>query len=334
MVYEDLKILAKSYRPAEPQELPKLAAKYNRRQEREVLELAALASDISVDDVANLGLEPERNPQLIEAVRLLKVNLDDFGSASAESQEGQINRVKGKYFEVLVRDKLNYGESVGDIQLEPGQTATLAESENQPGWDLRIEDANGEVVEELQLKATDNMSYVKQALEKHPEIKVVVPTELDDEASLRDNVIASEVSNKALKYTTDQQLGELSEGTLKNLADNTAEFALDVIPWASAAIIIGSEGGKKLLSRSAFREALRATQRSKGRLLRAGAYSTVRTVLMFTPAGPVAVPTTMALRITEGRFRTLSAAGEHVEQKTQEIRMELERPKSGAGEAV
>lgn len=115
MAYEDLKVLVKSYRPAGHQELQKLSAKYSRRQEPKVLELAALASDISVDDVVNLGLEPEANPKLSEAVRLLKINLDDFGNASAGSQEGQINGVKGKYFEVLVRDKLNNGERVGHV---------------------------------------------------------------------------------------------------------------------------------------------------------------------------------------------------------------------------
>ncbi len=333
MVYEDLKILAKSYRPAEREEFQDLAARYNRRQEREVLELAALASDISVDDVANLGLEPEANPQFLEAFQRQypNVSLDSLRGATEERLEGLARGVKGKYFEVLVRNKLKAGESVGGIQLESGQTVKLASSPTQPGWDIRIEDNNGEIVKPLQLKATESMSYVKKALNEHPDTKVIVPSELDAEAALRDDVIATGISNKALEETTSQQLGELSEGPMKDLVDNSAEFALDAIPIFSAAVIAATEGGMVLMGRSTLTDAM---HRGKGRVMRAGIYSTVGTTLALTPIGPVAVPTTMALRITEGRFKTLSTAGEHVAQKTQEIQMELARPKSSEGEAA
>ena len=330
MAYQDLKVLAKSYRPAAPQELSKLAARYSHRQEREVLELAALASDVSINDITTLNLEPESNPQFLEAFRLQypNVSLESLNGASEERLQGLANGVKGKYFEVLVRNKLRAGESVGGVQLEPGQVATLAKDSNQPGWDLRIKDADGEVVQDLQLKATDSMSYAKTALEKYPGIPVVVPNELDAEASIRDNVLASSISNEGLEDTTNKQLGELSEGPLMDLAGKSAEFGLDAIPIASAAVIAATETGMVIFGRSSMKDAI---QRGKGRVIRAGVYSTVGTVLMLTPAGPVAVPTTMALRITEGRFRNLSAAGAHLEEKTQEILMELERPKAGSG---
>ena len=328
--YQDLKVLAKSYRPAERQELSKLAARYSRRHEREVLELASIASDVSIDDITTLNLEPESNPLLREAFGLQypNVRLDSLRGATEERLEGLANGVKGKYFEVIVCKKLNAGESVGDIQLESGQVAKLADSPNQPGWDLRIEDANGEVVQDLQLKATDSISYVKTALEKYPGIPVVVPNELDAEASIRDNVLASSISNEGLEDTTNQQLGELSEGPLMDLAGKSAEFGLDAIPIASAAVIAATETGMVILGKSSMKDAI---QRGKGRVIRAGVYSTVGTVIMATPAGPIAIPTTMALRATEGRFRNLSAAGEHVEEKTKEILMDLERAKSGGG---
>ena len=337
MTYHDLKILAEHYPPVERQELSKLASRYTRRQEREVLELAALASDISVDDVTTLNLEPESNPLLKKAIELQYANQDgimeSIRNANPEQLKGYTNAIKGKYFEVLVQHKLNAGESVGGIQLEAGQKATLAGDLNQPGWDLRIEDSNGEIVQKLQLKARTTIYPIKDAVEKHPEIKVVVTSEHGGYAAHNDSVVNSGISNEALGETTSQQIGEQSEGPIKDFADNTLEFGLDAIPFASFAVIVASEGGKKLLGRSALKEAVLATQRSKGRLIRAGSYSTVGSVLMMTPVGPVAIPTTMALRITEGRFSNLSAAGVHVEEKTQEIRMELERPKS-VGEAA
>ncbi len=325
MAYQELKILAGSYPAQGHESLSKLAGRYQRRQEREVLELAALASDVSIDDVANLGLEPNSNPQFLEAFRLQypTVNLESLKDATQERLEGLANGVKGKYFEVLVRNKLQAGERIGDVQLEPGQMAVLAKSQNQLGWDLRIEDSNGEVVENLQLKATDSMSYVKEALDKYPNIRVVVPDELDEQASLRNNVIASNISNDHLENETKAQLGELSEGPVKDLADTSAEFALDAIPWVSAAVIAATEGGMVMLGRSTMKDAM---QRGKGRLVRAGAYSTVGTVLMMSPAGPIAIPTTVALRIAEGRIRNISAVGDHMEEKTLEILREIEGP--------
>ena len=325
MAYQELNNLARSYPSQSRDALSKLAARYSRRHEREVLELATIASDISIDDVANLGLEPDLNPRFQEAFQSQypNVSLDSLEGATEERLQGFANGVKGKYFEVLVRNKLKAGERVGNIQLEPGQTARLASSPTQPGWDLRIEDSNGEVVQDLQLKATDSMSYVKEALEKHPDIKVVVPSELDAEAALPDDVIATGISNDNLGDETRTKLDELSEGNLKDLADNSAEFGFDSLPLVSAAVIFATEGGMVMLGRSTMKEAI---QRGRGRLLRTGVYSTVGTVLMATPAGPIAVPTTIALRIAEGRIRNVSAAGEYMERKAQEIRKELERP--------
>ena len=330
MAYQELNNLARSYSSQSRDALSKLAARYSRRQEREVLELAALASDVSIDDITTLNLEPESNSLLREAFgrQYPNVSLDSLKGATEERLQGLANGVKGKYFELLVRNKLNAGERLGDVQLEPGQTARLASSPTQPGWDLRIEDSNGEVVQDLQLKATDSMSYAKAALDKYPDIPVVVPNELEYGAALRDDLMGSSISNDNLEQETERQLGELTEGTIKNLADNSADFAFDAIPFASFAVIIASEGGRKLLGRSALKEAILATQRSKGRLLRAGAFSTVGTVLMMTPAGPVAVPTTIALRLTVGRIRNISAAGDHMGEKTEEILMELERSRS------
>ena len=45
-----------------------LAEKFRIRNEKEVLGMASLATDIGLDDMINLGLEPDINPQLMEAL--------------------------------------------------------------------------------------------------------------------------------------------------------------------------------------------------------------------------------------------------------------------------
>ncbi len=178
MGYEQLVTLAESYPPQKRELLHEMAQEYRSRDERQILDVAALAADVPLDRVTNLGLEPEPDQQLLEAIQLSGVSIETLAGSPAQ-QSGTLSTIKGKYFEVLVRDRLNAGERLGELQLEPGQVASLAESSSQPGWDLRIENADGSVAEEIQLKATESMSYVKEALERYPDIRVAAPSEID-----------------------------------------------------------------------------------------------------------------------------------------------------------
>ena len=100
MGYEQLKTLAESYPPQERESLLELAQRYRSRSEREVLELAALATDVSLDRVTNLPHEPDADPQFLEAFRLQypNVSLEALRGASEERLEGLLKGAKGKYF--------------------------------------------------------------------------------------------------------------------------------------------------------------------------------------------------------------------------------------------
>ena len=203
---------------------------------------AAIAADISLDSVLNLGLEPEEDP-LFRAAFIRQyphVDIQSLVGASDERLDGLANGVKGKYFEMLVCDRLNAGERVGELQLLPGQTARLAESSTQTGWDAVIENQDGSTDELLQFKATESMGYVKEALVKHPDIRVVVPTEVDDRA---DDIMGTDISNEELDNITQAQIGEMSESAVEDLLDKGAEAALDSFPFASM-IATGCHGGK------------------------------------------------------------------------------------------
>ena len=182
MSYAELKALATAYPPQPSDALSQLAGEYHRRHEREILDLAAIAADVSVNDVVNLGLELEEDPQLTETLERLGYSEDSFDSLAdwTEKQlEGHSGRIKGTYFEVMVKDKLNDGESIGDIKLQPGEVAKLAEDNNQRGWDIEITDRDGAIVEQVQLKAVDTMRRIKEALEDYPDIRVIAPLELE-----------------------------------------------------------------------------------------------------------------------------------------------------------
>ena len=111
MGHEEIQALAESYSPQERQSLLGLAAEYRRRDEREVLELGALAADVSADDVFNLGLD-ESNPQLVEAfgMQYPNVPIESLRGASEQRLTGLAQGVKGKYFEVLAKDPERWRE--------------------------------------------------------------------------------------------------------------------------------------------------------------------------------------------------------------------------------
>ena len=318
MGHEEIQAVAESYSPQERQSLLGLAAEYRRRNEREVLELGALAADVSADDVLNLGLEPESNPQLVEAfgMQYPNVRIESLRGASEQRLTGLAQGVKGKYFEVLARDRLNDGESVGELSLEPGQVARLAESPTQQGWDVEIVNQDGTLDEALQLKATESMSYVKTALDENPDIRVVVPSELEDEAADSAQLISTDISNASLKNEVGDQLGELSESGLENALDEAGELAFDSIPGISLLIIGATEGRKVLTGRATVEEAVRS---GRGRMGKAFAFSTIAAAINATPAAPISVPTTVALKIAEGRMSRRVELGEFLEARTAEL---------------
>lgn len=85
---------------------------------------------------------------------------------------GLVSGIKGKLFELDYTDWLNHGH------LPPGLTAELAHHANNPGWDVVVHDAHGHVDTFLQLRATESLDYVREAIAAHPDIDVVVPHEL------------------------------------------------------------------------------------------------------------------------------------------------------------
>lgn len=124
---------------------------------------------------------PEHGATFVDAVKHL--------SSNPEHLEGLINGVKGKLFET------DYAAFLNEGHLPAGYTAELAVHANNPGWDIAIRDAHGHIDQVLQLKATESVDYVKQAIAAHPSIDVVVPHELyeklADHPALLDHVIDS-----------------------------------------------------------------------------------------------------------------------------------------------
>ena len=315
MSYERLQTLADSYPAQEKPELEYLATQYRTRQEQEIFEIAAIAADVSVDSILNLGLEPDDDSQVWRAFSSQYPNVDreSLRGASEERLQGIANGIKGKLFEIKVVDRLNNGESVGELALGPGQFARLAASPTQEGWDVKLENADGSVAEQLQLKASETLSYIKSALETYPGIRIAVPSEVDATA---DNLLGTDISLESLEERAHGQVNESAEGTIENALDQTAELAFDSIPIVSTAFVVAIEGRRVLMGRQSIEEAM---QRAARRIGKAALFSTLGATLVALGAGVISVPTSVAGKIAWDRVDNRIAIGDFLESKTSEI---------------
>jgi hypothetical protein len=116
---------------------------------------------------------------------------------------GFISGIKGKLFEQ------KYVEHLNDGNLPEGYEAILAESATQPGWDIAIMGANGEIASVLQAKATDSLSYVQSAIEKYPHIDVVTTEEVYSHlvmSGVSENITNGTISNFELVDTIESSI--------------------------------------------------------------------------------------------------------------------------------
>jgi len=118
--------------------------------------------------------------ELVEAFKLQYPNVYEaggLGSLTAESVEGYLNGWSGKYTEILARDMLNSGSSIGGLSLDAGETAVLAADPAQAQWDMIIE-PSGRL---LQVKSTGSVAYVRETMEELEGTGIdVISTDLPD----------------------------------------------------------------------------------------------------------------------------------------------------------
>ncbi len=134
---------------------------------------------------------------------------------------GIINGIKGKAFELDYVEYLNHGN------LPAGVFAELAHSPTQEGWDIAIRDVHGHIIDHLQLKATDALAYIQDAIAHYPEIDVVVTHEVFqhlDNLEILSHLIDSGVSNAHLEDVTSDAVHGVAPG-------------FELIPWVAFAII-------------------------------------------------------------------------------------------------
>ena len=207
--------------------------------------IAAASVQISVGD----GLQ-DVDPLLLNAIHDTNPTLNETNlfALDGEALQGAVNTAKGKYFEYLVADRLNQGQQVGPLLLEPGQQAVLAESMTQPGWDLRIVDEHGAAAEYLQLKATDSVGYIRAALERYPDIQILAT----DEVGHSGLVLDSGISDQTLRA----HVGAGVDAVDVSLTESFLDHFNPLLPLAAMALYEGYRLSVGTQSMDAFKLAL------------------------------------------------------------------------------
>jgi hypothetical protein len=157
------------------------------------LDMLYIGGQSMVDILGGAVKASDINPEVVNAYKLQYPDLaahKDFVSevqslkGDPEAMRGLVSGVKGKLFEVKYCDYLNDGH------LPIGDHAELASSANQPGYDLVIKNSHGHVDEEVQAKAYETLSGVKEHLDKYPQYDVVVVPHDQVPDALRDHLHA------------------------------------------------------------------------------------------------------------------------------------------------
>lgn len=195
------------------------------------LTLAAASAEVFLDhDIDDI------DPRLVEAIRVTNPSLSGvhlFG-LSGEELQGAVNAAKGKYFEYLVVDRLNAGEQVGPILLPDGYRAVLADSLNQPGWDMRIVGPDGATADYLQLKATNSVGYIQEALHRYPDIEILATHEVARSGLALDSGI------------TESELHEQVSSAIDVMNESVTELFLDYFSPIFPLVAIATREGYKV----------------------------------------------------------------------------------------
>jgi len=123
---------------------------------------------------------------------------DYFQTVDEESMQGHISNIKGILFEQ------EYVQNLEDM----GVHTSIFEATNHPVTDISIFDDNGDVINELQLKATDNVSYINETLIENPDISIVATTEVANSIN-NDMVIDSGIENAVLENSVIEVLSPI-----------------------------------------------------------------------------------------------------------------------------
>ena len=226
---------------------------------------------------------PNHGSSFVEAVNDLAGDPDRL--------TGLINGVKGKVFELDYAKWLNHGH------LPDGWTAELAHNANNPAWDISIHDVHGHVDDLFQLKATESLDYIRDAIAAHPDIDVVVPHEVYERLADHPELIGHIADGH-------ETLSHISGHVADGIHHAESAGATSHLPFVGPVIAIGFMVGLNYIEyrrgKVTLEEAL-GNLRERGTLyMVSSAFGWAAVALAHEPF--VGLPVSIAIRLLGGQF--------------------------------
>lgn len=298
-----------------PVAVEQMASRYRERVETTLLDAASAATSLNMILTADKVDHSAITGQMHQAFDLafpgavLEDRLEAIDTYDTAQLSGFMSNWRGKYFEVLGRDELNTGGQVGELVLEEGQVAVLAEDISQPGWDLQIVGDSGMPVSEIQLKATNSVGYLKDALERYADIEILATDEAA-QAFVDGAVMESGIENA-------EMVDDLS-APVDDLLDSPLTDAVEAFGMGLPIILIaGTEGAGWMVRKRSLAQAL---ERTGNRATRSGIAMAAGAAAAAAGAAPFAIPITLLTRLGIARHDVASKLGEHVTSNAETVR--------------
>ncbi|WP_305461986.1 hypothetical protein [Photobacterium leiognathi] len=163
--------------------------------------------------------------------------IDYFADVNPDAMSGHISNIKGIVFEQEVVNALN----------EQGMDAMLFEATNHPVSDIALM-SDADIAAEVQLKATDSVAYINEALAENPDIPIIVTSEVANGFDSTmvidsgiDNVALDDAVSEVLTSEIANHVGEsvVSDVASEGLADLVADVALPISPISIIGALFG-----------------------------------------------------------------------------------------------
>lgn len=136
----------------------------------------------------------------------------------ADQLKGIANNIKGIYHEELWVHQ--YNEANTDTY------AKMFSATNHAGADIEIKDCNThEVINVVQLKATNSVSYVNEHLDRYPNIDVMVTKETAERMT---DVHSSGINNAEITQKVNHDFGAMADNTVGNRVLHSAELSAEI----------------------------------------------------------------------------------------------------------
>jgi len=140
------------------------------RKRADQLIAAVTALEVGLRAFDTPGLDESATRELLAAMpEFDRADLESIAARGERAEFGAINMMQGYMGEERALNAINSGA----VPVPEGRYATLAESSNQPGYDLRLLSEDGAPDLVAQVKISDSAAIIREHFARYPDINIV-----------------------------------------------------------------------------------------------------------------------------------------------------------------